>query len=84
MTVCQQPPSVVTNFIQVHPAIYGQKQGLIVVGEVMFVSGLPFLVTVSQSINIVTSKYLPDVTVGMLSTGLLKPIRGKGFFFKLP
>jgi len=40
-TVCQQPPSVVTDYVQVPPEIYEQNQEIIIVGDVI-VSGLPF------------------------------------------
>ncbi len=61
-TVRQQPPSVVTDYVQVPPEIYERNQEIIVVSDLTFVSGLSFLVTVSQGIDLVTSEHFPDVT----------------------
>jgi hypothetical protein len=84
--VCQQPPSVVMDYVQITPEIYEQNQEIIVVGDVMFVSGLPFLGTVSWGIDIVTSEYLPDVTAirlrNALNRGITVCIRRRGLQVK--
>ena len=84
-TFCQQPLSVITDCIQVPPEIYEGNQERIVVGDVMFLSGLPFLETVSWGIDLVTSEYLPDVTAISLRDALnrvIKVYQKKGLFFK--
>ena len=76
---------MVTDNIQVPPEIYEQNQEIIVVGDVMFVSGLPFLVTPSRGINLVTSEYLPEVTAISLwdaVNSIIKVYQKKGFIVR--
>lgn len=53
---------MVADYIQVFCEIYEHNQEVIVVVDIMFVSGLLFLVTVSCGIDLVTREYLRDVT----------------------
>ena len=73
---------MVTYYAQVPPEIYERNQEIIIVGDVMFVSGLPFLVTVSRGIDLVTSEYLPNVTAISLRDAINRVIQvyqKKGF-----
>ena len=75
MTVHQNPPSVIADYVQVLPEIYERNKEIIVVGDVMFVSGLSFLVAVSQGIDLVTSEHFPDVTAIHLRDAIIEDIK---------
>ena len=75
---------MVTDYTQVPPEIYECNQEIIVVGDVMFVAGLQFLVTISWGIDLVTSEYLLDVTAICLREAVnrvIKVYQKKGFIF---
>eukprot|EP00804_Cyclotella_cryptica_P026251 CCRYP_019831-RA/>CCRYP_019831-RA protein AED:0.41 eAED:0.28 QI:0/0/0/1/1/1/2/0/498 len=61
-TVRHTPERVVTAYVAVPAEIYDRNKDVVVVGDVMFVSGFPFLVTVSGNLNLITSKFLADIT----------------------
>ena len=41
----------------------------------MFVNGIPFLVTFSQNIRLITCKYVPTSTTGQLAKYLMKTVK---------
>ncbi|KAL7475615.1 hypothetical protein ACHAW6_001530, partial [Cyclotella cf. meneghiniana] len=47
------------------------NQDVILVADIMFVCGLPFLVSMSRRIRFVTLQYIPNRTAGELTNGLL-------------
>ena len=43
--------------------------------DVMFVNGIPFLVTFSQNIRLITAKHVPTRTAGQLAKSLMKIVK---------
>ena len=41
----------------------------------MFVNGIPFLVTFSKNIRLITCKYVPTCTAGQLAKSLMKTVK---------
>ncbi len=58
------------------PETYERNEEIIVVVDVMFLYGLPVLVTISQGIDLVTSEYLPDVTAISLRDAINRVVKG--------
>ena len=48
------------DYIFVPHSIFDATKRITLAGDIMYVNVIKFLVTVSQSINLVTSKYIPD------------------------
>jgi hypothetical protein len=62
-TVRRPPESVTTNHFEIPRAILEQHQWVTLAADVIFVNGVPFLVSVSQgSINLVTAEHMPSRT----------------------
>ena len=51
--------AVVSDYVHVPREIYERNQMVVIVADVMYVSGIKFLATVSKGINLITSEYLP-------------------------
>ena len=63
---------VVSDYIHIPTQIYQRNHRIVVVADVMFVSGLKFLVTVSRGIDLTTTEYLPSGGKKYLGAGLKK------------
>ena len=59
-TVRKASPVVRTDYIYVPRHIFDQNKHVVVAGDIMYVTDLRFLVTVSRGINMITVEYLPD------------------------
>ncbi len=67
----QRPPeSVTTNYVQISRAILEQHQLVTLAVDVMFVNGLPFLVSVARGLNLVTAKFTPFRMAKQLAVGI--------------
>jgi hypothetical protein len=52
--------SVATNYVQIPRAIIEQHQLVTLAVDVMFVNGVPFLVSVARGLNLVTAEFTPS------------------------
>lgn len=69
-----QPSRVKPSFITIPPEIYERNWSVLLVADIMFVNGLPFLVTISQNIALLTIHYLPDMRKATLKHGMLMAV----------
>ena len=74
-TVRRAAPVVRTDYIFVPRSIFDANKHITLAGDIMYVNGIKFLVTVSRGINLVTSEYIPDRTKGNLKQALVRAIR---------
>ncbi len=57
-TVWRPPESVTTNHVKIPRATLEQHQRVTLAANVMFVNGVPFLVSISLGINLVTAEHM--------------------------
>jgi hypothetical protein len=69
-TVRRPPESETTNHVKIPRAIQEQHQRVTVAVDVMFTNGVPFLVRISQGINLITAEHTPSRTVKQLAAGI--------------
>ncbi len=69
-TVRRPPESVTTNHIKIPRAILVQHEWVTLAADVMFVNGVPFLVSISRGINLVTAEHTPSRTAKQLAAGI--------------
>ncbi len=69
-TVRRPPESVITNYVQIPRAVLEQHQLVTLAVDVMFVNGVPFLVSVARGLNLVTAKFTPSCTAKQLAAGI--------------
>jgi hypothetical protein len=69
-TVRRPLESVTTNHIQIPRALLERHQRVTLAVDVMFVNGVPFLVSVSRGLNLVTAEYTPSCTAKQLAVGI--------------
>jgi hypothetical protein len=72
--VRRHPESVTTDYVQIPRAILERHQLVTLVVDVMFVIGLPFLVSVARGLNLVTAKFTPSQTAKQLAAGITRMI----------
>jgi len=72
--VRRPPESVTTNYVQIPWVILEQHQLVTLAVDVMFVNGVPFLVSVARSLNLVTAEFLPSQTAKKLASGITRMI----------
>jgi hypothetical protein len=85
-TVRQRPHRVRPELITVPQELYERTRDVILTAYVMFVDGLPFFVTLSRGIKLVTLEFLPSCTTDQLHKSLLavaRLYRRGGFLVKL-
>jgi hypothetical protein len=68
--VRRPPESVTTNNVQIPPVILERHQLVTLAVDVMFVNGVPFLVSVARGLNLVTAKFMPSCTAKQLAAGI--------------
>ncbi len=71
-TVKRPPESVTTINVKIPRAILKQHQRVTLAVFVMFVNGVPFLVSVSQGINLVSAEHAPSRTARQLAAGIIR------------
>ena len=69
-TVRRPPESVTINYVQIPRAILEQHQLVTLAVDVMFVNGVPFLVSVARGLNLITAKFMPSRTEKQLAASL--------------
>ena len=72
--VRRPPESVTTNYVQIPRAILEQHQLVTLAVNVMFVNGVPFLVSVARGLNLVTAEFTPSQTAKQLAAGITRMI----------
>ncbi len=68
------PESVTTNHVQIPRMILEQHQVVTLTVDVMFVNGVPFLVSASRGLNLITAEYTPSRTAKLLADGIRRII----------
>jgi hypothetical protein len=69
-TVRTTPESVVLDHITIPRAILERHQWVTLASDVMIVNGVPFLVSISRGLNLITAKYTPSRTAKQLAVGI--------------
>jgi hypothetical protein len=59
--VRRPPESVMRNYLQIPRAILKQHRMVTLTVDVMFVNGVPFLVSATHEINLITAEYTPNL-----------------------
>ena len=70
----QKPTVVRPKYVSVPPALFERIQNVTIAADVMFVKGLPFFVTLSRYIKLITIEFLPSQTIPMLCNTLKKTL----------
>jgi hypothetical protein len=68
------PESVTTDYVQIPQAILERHQLFTLAVDVMFVNGVPFLVSVARGLNLVTAEFTPSRTAKQLAAGITRMI----------
>jgi hypothetical protein len=71
-TVRRPPESVMTNHVQIPRVLLEWHQGVTLAVDVMFVNGVPFLVSISRGLNLVTAEYTSCCTVKQLAVDIMR------------
>jgi hypothetical protein len=69
-TVQRPPESVTTDNVQIPRAILEQHQLVMLAVDVMFINGVPFLVSMARGLNLVTAEFTPSHTAKQLAAGI--------------
>jgi hypothetical protein len=69
-TVRTPPGPVMTNYVQIPWMLLEQNQLVMLAMDVMFVNGVPFLVSVARRLNYITAYHVPSCTKKQLATGI--------------
>jgi hypothetical protein len=70
--VRQPPDSVTTNYVQIPHALLEWHQWVTLAVDVMFVNGVPFLVSMARGLNLVTAEHMPNRTAKQLGAGIVR------------
>ena len=68
--VWRPPDSVTTNYVQIPRVILKRHQLVMLAVDVMFVNGVPFLVSVARGLNLVTTEFTPSRTAKQLAASI--------------
>ena len=68
------PESVTTDYVQIPRVIRERHQLVTLAVDVMFVNGVPFLVSVARGLNLVTAEFTPSRTAKKLALGITRMI----------
>jgi hypothetical protein len=66
----RSPESVTTDCMQIPQAILERHQFVTLAVDVMFVNGVPFLVSMARGLNFVTAEFTPSHTAKQLAAGI--------------
>ena len=66
------PESVTTNHVQIPRALLEWHQRVMLTVDIMFMNGVPFLVSVSRGLHLVTAEYTPSCTAKQLAVGITR------------
>jgi hypothetical protein len=67
-TVRRPPESVLTDYVQIPRIILERYQLVTLAVDVMFVNGVPFLVSVSRDLNLITAEFTSTLTAKALAS----------------
>ena len=70
----RRPPESVTTYMKILRAILELHQLVMLAVDVMFVDGVPFLVSVARGLNLVTAEFTPSQTAKQLAAGITRMI----------
>jgi hypothetical protein len=65
-TVCRKPEQVTMDYVDIPRVILDVHSRVTLVADVMFVNGVPFLVSASRNINLITIEHVPHHTAAKL------------------
>ncbi len=66
------PQYIDPAYVQILPEIISSYLNVIVVADLMFVNGLPFLVSISWNITLIMVSYMPSCTTADLCKGMMQ------------
>jgi hypothetical protein len=75
-TVRRPPESVTTNHVQIPRVILERHQVVTLTVDVMFVNGVPFLVSASRGLNLISAEHTPSRTAPLLAGGIIQRAGG--------
>jgi hypothetical protein len=73
-TVRERPSRVRLEFVTIPQELYERVRDVVLAADVMFVNGLPFFVSLSRGIKLLTIEFTPSRTIEQLSSKLKKVI----------
>ncbi len=71
-TVRRPPDTVTTNYVQIPHAMLEWHQWVTLAVPVMFVNGVPFLVSMARGLSLVTAEHMPTRTAKQLAAGIVR------------
>ncbi len=73
-TVRRRPKQVITDYVNISRLLVDTNQQVTLAADVMFVNSVPFLVSVSQNINLITIEHTPSTRAASSLGSLLQRI----------
>ena len=64
--VCWKPERITTDYVEIPQSIIENNKWVSLVAVIMFVNGIPFLVSASHNINLITIEHAPTCTTPKL------------------
>jgi hypothetical protein len=74
-TVCHSPDRVVTDYVEIPRNFFEKNNRITLVTDVMFVNSVPFLVSASRNLNLITIKHTPQRTASKIAYLLQRIVR---------
>jgi hypothetical protein len=71
-TVRNTPDTVVANYVEIPMEILDMNKAVTIAADVMFVNGLPFVVTISRKIKFTTTEYVPSRSRSNIVKSIIK------------
>ena len=75
ITVRKQPGSVISDYMEIPEEIKQMNQDIELLADIMFLNGLPFLVTISRIIMFTTVEYLDNQSKGSRVKSIKKALK---------
>ena len=72
--VRRPPETVTTDYVQIPWVLLERHQLVTLAVDVMFVNGVPFLVSVARGLNLITAEHILSCTAKLLATGITRII----------
>jgi hypothetical protein len=81
-TARRPPEAVRTDFVHIPPIFLDRHRVVVLTADVMFVNGVPFLVSLARGLNLLTCEFLPVRTTKSLASRIedIKHLYGRGGF----
>ncbi len=81
-TVRRPPKAVRTDFVHIPHAIIDRYWLVVLTADIMFVNGVPFLVSLARGLNLLTAEFLPICTAKLLGSRIdqIKYLYAQGGF----